>query len=56
MNERIRNERIVSNIIAMNYDKFEKFCKKNNLQLFVFQFDNISARITMITTIFNKKK
>ena len=35
-NEQIRNGLNVSIIIAIDYDKFEKICKKNNLQLFVF--------------------
>ena len=53
MNERIRNEINVSNIIAIDYDEFEKLCKKDNLQTFVFQYDNISA--TVMTTIFDEK-
>ena len=36
INERIRNELNVSIIIAIDYNKFAKICKKNNLQLFVF--------------------
>ena len=36
MNERNRNEINVSNIIAIDYDEFEKLCKKDNLQTFVF--------------------
>ena len=39
----------------MQHDEFEKICKKNNLQLFVFQYDNINDQITMITIISNKK-
>ena len=54
-NERIRNELNVSIIIAIDYDKFEKICKKGNLQLFVFQYDNINDRITVVTAISNKK-
>ena len=53
MNERIRNKINVSNIIAIDYDEFEKLCRKDNLQAFVFQYDNISA--TMMTTIFDEK-
>ena len=41
--KRIRNEWNISIIIAINYKKFEKICKKNNCQLFVFQYDNISV-------------
>ena len=55
MSERIRNEINVSNIIAIDYDEFEKLCKKNNLQTFVFQYDNINAKITVMTTIFDEK-
>ena len=36
MNERIRNEINVSNIIAIDYDEFKRLCKKNNFQSFVF--------------------
>ena len=50
MNKQIRNEIHVSNIIAINYDEFEKLCKKDNLQLFVFQYDNINAKITVCET------
>ena len=49
MNERIRNEINVSNIIAIDYDEFERLCRKDNLQAFVFQYDNIS--VTVMTTI-----
>ena len=34
--KRIRNELNVLIIIVIDYDEFEKICKKNNLQLFVF--------------------
>ena len=55
MNERIRNEINVSNIIAIDYNEFEKLCRKDNLQTFVFQYNDISAKITMMTTIFDEK-
>ena len=55
INERICNEINVSNIIAIDYDEFERLCRKNNLQAFVFQYDNISAMITVMTTIFDEK-
>ena len=55
MNERIRNKINVSNIIAIDYDEFEKLCRKDDLQTFVFQYDNISAKITVMTTIFDEK-
>ena len=55
MNEQIRNEINVSNIIAIDYNKFEKLCRKNNLQSFVFKYDNISANITVMTIIFDVK-
>ena len=53
MSKRIRNERNVSNIVAIDYDEFEKLCKKDNLQAFVFQYDNISAIV--MTIIFDEK-
>ena len=55
MNERIRNKINVSNIIAIDYDEFEKLCRKDNLQAFVFQYNNISVKITVMTTIFDEK-
>ena len=55
MSERTRNKINISNIIAIDYDEFEKLCKENNLQTFLFQYDNISAKITVITTIFDEK-
>ena len=55
INEQIRNEINVSNIIAINYDKFKRLCKKDNLQLFVFQYNNINVKITMMTIILNNK-
>ena len=51
---RIRNELNVSIIIAIDYDEFEKIWKKNILQLFVFQYNNINAQIRIVTFI--KKK
>ena len=53
MNEQICNEINVSNIIAINYDEFEKLCRKDNLQTFVFQYDNINA--TVMKIIFDEK-
>ena len=53
--ERIRNKLNVSIIIAIDYDEFEKICKKDNLQSFVFQYDNINVQITIVTVISNKK-
>ena len=53
--ERIRNELNVSIIIAIDYDEFEKICKKDNLQSIVFQYDNINNKITMIIVISDKK-
>ena len=44
-NKRICNELNVAIIITINYDELEKLCKKNNLQLFVFQYDNINVQI-----------
>ena len=55
MNERIRNKINVSNIIAIDYDEFEKFCIKDNLQTFVFQYDNVNAKITVMTIISDEK-
>ena len=52
--ERIRNELNVSTIIAIDYNDLEKICKQNNLQLFVFQYDNVSAQITIVIAISNK--
>ena len=34
--KRIRDELNVSIIIVIDYNKFKKICKKNNLQSFVF--------------------
>ena len=53
MNEQIRNEINVTNIMTIDYDEFKKLCKKYSLQAFVFQYDNISA--TMMTIIFDEK-
>ena len=53
MNEQTRNEINVSNIVAIDYDEFEKLCTKDNLQAFVFQYDNIS--VIVMTTIFDEK-
>ena len=53
--ERICNELNVSIIIAINYNEFKKICKKNNLQLFVFQYNNINVQITIVIVILNKK-
>ena len=55
INKQIRNEINVSNIIAIDYNEFEKLCKKDNLQSFVFWYNNISVKITIMTTIFDKK-
>ena len=55
MNKRIRNEINVSNIIAIDYNEFEKLCRKDNLQAFVFQYDNINFKITVITIVFDEK-
>ena len=41
--ERIRNELNVLIKIAIDYNKFKKICKENNLQSFVFQYDDINA-------------
>ena len=54
MNQRIRNKINVSNIVAINYDKFERLCRKDNLQAFIFQYNNISA--TVMTIIFDEKE
>ena len=55
-NERNRNKLNVFIIIAIDYDEFEKICKNNNLQLLVFQYDNISDKVTIVISISNKKK
>ena len=55
MNEQICNEINVLNIIAIDYDEFDRLCRKDNLQLFMIQYDNISAKIIVMTTIFDEK-
>ena len=52
--KRICNKLNVSIIIEIDYDKFEKICKKNNFQLFVFQYDNISDKIAIVIAILKK--
>ena len=54
--EQIGNALNVSIIFAIYYDEFEKICKKNNLQLFVFQYDNINNKITIVTIISKKNE
>ena len=53
MSKQIRNEINVSSIIAIDYDEFKRLCKKDNLQTFIFQYDNINA--TVMTIIFDEK-
>ena len=55
MNKQIRNEINVSNIIAIDYNEFKQLRNVNNLQSFVFQYDNIIVKITVMTIIFDEK-